>query len=470
VRFRRVVSSFTSIAVAAAVCGLGLAGGPLPAASAATTPNGTEYHRMVFPVRGAVHYGDDFGDCRSGCSRRHEGNDLMGAKLMPLVAAAAGRVTFVRGDASGSSGNMLMIEGTDGWEYWYLHVNNDTPGTDDGANPAQWRFGPGIREGVRVKAGQLVGYMGDSGNAEGSGAHVHFELHGPDGEPINPYTSLRLAQNKDANGQCAFPSNPRRQPRGRSGPGYWIVERNGTVRTFGNAQTYGANVRAAGQVTWSRPVVGLAPAPNGSGYWLTDTAGRVVPFGDARGFGSTEYLALEAPIIGMTPTANGKGYWLLAKDGGIFSYGNARFYGSMGARRLAAPIVGMAATPTGKGYWLLGRDGGIFSFGDAHFYGSTGNLKLDRPVLSMAATANGKGYWLLAQDGGMFTFGDAAYRGSLPGYGLCEQRTAVAMASTLTGRGYWVLEANGRVNAFGDAKSYGSALGTKVRTIAAVPA
>ena len=67
----------------------------------------------------------------------------MGAKLMPLVAAADGTVTFLRTDASGTSGNMVEITDDAGWSYWYLHINNDTPGTDDGANPAEYRFAPG---------------------------------------------------------------------------------------------------------------------------------------------------------------------------------------------------------------------------------------------------------------------------------------------------------------------------------------
>ena len=40
--------------------------------------------------------------------------------------------------------------GNDGWVYNYGHINNDTPGTDDGANPAQWRFAPGIVRGQRT--------------------------------------------------------------------------------------------------------------------------------------------------------------------------------------------------------------------------------------------------------------------------------------------------------------------------------
>ena len=53
---------------------------------------------LTFPVIGTVHYTDSFGDCRDGCTRRHEGIDIMGTKLLHEVAAAAGRVTFVRAD------------------------------------------------------------------------------------------------------------------------------------------------------------------------------------------------------------------------------------------------------------------------------------------------------------------------------------------------------------------------------------
>ena len=59
---------------------------------------------------------------------------------------------------------------------------------------------PGIVPGARVTAGQLLGWMGDSGNSEGSVPHAHVEIHRPDGAAINPYWSLRQAQ-RDVN--CA---------------------------------------------------------------------------------------------------------------------------------------------------------------------------------------------------------------------------------------------------------------------------
>jgi hypothetical protein len=150
---------------------------------------------IIFPVAGPNTFADTFGACRSGCTRGHEGTDIMAAKLVPLVAARDATVTWLKDTATpdGSEGNYVMLRDADGWEYWYIHVNNDSPGTDDGANPAEWIFAPGIERGAEVQAGQLVAYTGDSGNAEGTAPHLHFEIHNPAGEVVNPYLSLRAA-------------------------------------------------------------------------------------------------------------------------------------------------------------------------------------------------------------------------------------------------------------------------------------
>jgi hypothetical protein len=439
---------------------------PAPAA-ADTSPTGATYRRITFPVAGAVSYRDDFGDCRAGCTRRHEGNDVMGSKMLPLLAAVDGEVTFVRDDASGTSGNMLILEDAKGWTYYYIHVNNDTPGTDDGANAREHAFAPGIEEGSVVRAGQHVAYMGDSGNAESTQAHLHFEIHRPDGTPINPYVSLRLAQGYPAGGLCAFPTNPPAHPDASANRGYWSVEPGGRVRAFGAAPHYGdlAGSRRAGDP----PVVDLARTPSGAGYWLVDAAGRVHPFGDAPQLGGMEGTALNAPVIGMTATATGDGYWLLARDGGIFSFGDAEFYGSTGGMRLNAPVIAMASARYGRGYWLLASDGGIFSFGDAEFYGSTGGMRLNAPVVGMAKTSDSRGYWLLGRDGGVFSFGNARFTGSLPGTGECGLPAAVSMTRTTTGRGYLVLLADGRVMAFGDAVVHGSPTGTGAISLEMLP-
>ncbi len=154
---------------------------------------GPEHRDIRFPVQDASRYGDDFGAPRSG-GRFHEGNDILGAKLQRVLAPADGMVTYVRVDGGGLSGNMVTITDPEGWSYRSMHLNNDTPGTDDGLNPPQWILAPGIAVGTAVRAGQHVAYLGDSGNAEGTSPHVHFEIRRPDGSPLNPFVSLRLAQ------------------------------------------------------------------------------------------------------------------------------------------------------------------------------------------------------------------------------------------------------------------------------------
>jgi murein DD-endopeptidase MepM/ murein hydrolase activator NlpD len=155
-----------------------------------TAAASSDVRMMRYPVEGPSSYIDTFGACRGdGCSRSHMGADIFGEKLQPLIAANDGWITYLRRDASGTAGNGLAITDSDGWRYLYLHLNNDTPGTD----PPRWRFAPGIELGSKVFAGQLIGYLGDSGNAETTPPHLHFELRRPDGVTINPDTSLTSA-------------------------------------------------------------------------------------------------------------------------------------------------------------------------------------------------------------------------------------------------------------------------------------
>ena len=174
-------------------------GGACEAAPPPTTPPTTTtvpapvVRPMTFPVLGGVsRYADTHGAPRSG-GRSHQGQDLMGPKMTELVAANDGTVTALRHDSSGLSGNSLTITDSAGWKYVYIHLNNDRPGTDDGANIFDQAFAPGLRRGSVVEAGDLVGYMGDSGNAEDAGSHLHFELHRPDDTVVNAYPSLKAA-------------------------------------------------------------------------------------------------------------------------------------------------------------------------------------------------------------------------------------------------------------------------------------
>lgn len=156
-----------------------------------------EVRDIVFPISGKHQpFGDSFGDPRSG-GRTHEGIDILADKMTPLVSVVDGTVTFAP-VSEPYWGYALHIRGDDGWDYRYLHINNDTPGTDDDGGGFQYAFAPGIKQGVRVTRGQLVSYVGDSGNAEWVVSHLHFEIHQPSGwsgAAINPYPSLLAALN-----------------------------------------------------------------------------------------------------------------------------------------------------------------------------------------------------------------------------------------------------------------------------------
>lgn len=152
------------------------------------TSAAAETYPIIFPVLGPNHFTDTFTAARSG-GRIHGATDIMADKMIPVVAVASGTVGWMH-DERGGNCCAMELRHDDGWVSWYIHLNNDTPGTDDGQG---WGFADGIRQGVHVTAGQLIGWVGDSGNAENVGSHLHFELHRPDGTKFNPYESLLAA-------------------------------------------------------------------------------------------------------------------------------------------------------------------------------------------------------------------------------------------------------------------------------------
>ncbi len=157
-----------------------------------TPVKGQEVRSITFPVLGSNRFGDDFGDPRSG-GRVHEGNDIFGFKGQPLLATVDGTLRSVPYPEP-YWGYAITIEDEDGYAYVYYHVNNDTPGTDDGLGGGMNAYAPDMERGNPVVAGQIIGWMGDSGNAEGTAPHLHFEIRTPNYTPINPYESLLAAQ------------------------------------------------------------------------------------------------------------------------------------------------------------------------------------------------------------------------------------------------------------------------------------
>ncbi len=147
---------------------------------------------MVFPVLGTVQFSDDFGAPRP--QGPHQGVDILAPRHALALAAEAGRVRFHTG--SSRAGCMLYLDGRSGTTYLYIHLNNDlTDGNDNRGDCVNGvAFPRGLRDGARVLAGQPVGFVGDSGDANGIHPHLHFERHPHGGRATNPYPYLIAAR------------------------------------------------------------------------------------------------------------------------------------------------------------------------------------------------------------------------------------------------------------------------------------
>jgi murein DD-endopeptidase MepM/ murein hydrolase activator NlpD len=147
--------------------------GPAPAAPAAPTP--ATRGGIACILARPYSYVDTWGAARSS-GRTHQGTDVMAPYGAQVYAYTAGMVS--RESTSTNGGLQLYLQGDDGVEYFYAHLSRY-------AVPA----------GTRVRAGQLVAYNGQSGNAQYTAPHVHFEVHpgGPGSAPINPYPYVRRA-------------------------------------------------------------------------------------------------------------------------------------------------------------------------------------------------------------------------------------------------------------------------------------
>jgi murein DD-endopeptidase MepM/ murein hydrolase activator NlpD len=121
-----------------------------------------------FPVAGTAMWSDDWWFPRFGPGwRLHQGLDIFAAYGTPVRAPVDGRVRVTN---HGLGGLAVYVEQPDR-TYWYMaHLSG---------------LGPGMAEGVTVTTGQVVGFVGDSGNAKGGAPHLHFEIH-PAGGPAVP--------------------------------------------------------------------------------------------------------------------------------------------------------------------------------------------------------------------------------------------------------------------------------------------
>ncbi len=148
--------------------------------------------RLIFPVVGASHFTNDFGAPRG--QGAHQGNDIIGPWRSPVVAVESGTVTLWT--SSWRAGCMLWLDGDSGTRYAYIHLNNDLTSKNDneGGCVQGIAYAPTLADGQHVQQGELLGFNGDSGDANGGVNHVHFELQERRGHSVSPYRWLRKAR------------------------------------------------------------------------------------------------------------------------------------------------------------------------------------------------------------------------------------------------------------------------------------
>jgi murein DD-endopeptidase MepM/ murein hydrolase activator NlpD len=134
---------------------------------------------FVFPVYGDARIADDFGAPRRIAGGSHQGNDIFAAFGAPVLAVADGVVHKV--GTLPISGNRLWLRTDRGDAFFYAHLSS---------------FAPDAVTGRRVKAGTLLGFTGNTGDAEPTPPHVHFQIHpgGEERKPIDPHAVLAAWQ------------------------------------------------------------------------------------------------------------------------------------------------------------------------------------------------------------------------------------------------------------------------------------
>jgi hypothetical protein len=148
----------------------------------------------VFPVdpSGSPHYGDDFGYVKPGGTHPHQGIDIFGAKGTPVHAVDDGQLRF---DEDPLGGHVFYLTGGDGVVYYGAHLS-----AYEGPSPRT------------VTAGDVVGYVGDTGNARGTSPHLHFEKHPGGGPAVDPFPELKqIAPQFATGGATPAPVSPAKQ-------------------------------------------------------------------------------------------------------------------------------------------------------------------------------------------------------------------------------------------------------------------
>ena len=139
---------------------------------------------FVFPVGAPFNFASTFGAPRMTGTKyehTHQGNDIFAPGGTPLYATSRG--VIARKAVAVLGGNKLWLVAADGTQYYYAHLS---------------AYADGVEDGAVVEAGQVLGYVGDTGNARGTPPHLHFEIHPAGGAAIDPYPILDAVRRSDA--------------------------------------------------------------------------------------------------------------------------------------------------------------------------------------------------------------------------------------------------------------------------------
>ena len=168
-----------------------LVGAVLAASSgAAPSPGLVDGKPIVFPLIGDYPYANNYGDARA--QGRHAGIDIENVPWRtPVVAAEAGKVRWWT--TSARAGCMLYLYGKSGTTDLYIHLNNDLTEKSEDSGGCKLDVAYAVADGAKVTAGEQIGYLGDSGDAEGN-PHLHFEVHPNGGADVSPFPYLNAAE------------------------------------------------------------------------------------------------------------------------------------------------------------------------------------------------------------------------------------------------------------------------------------
>ncbi len=150
--------------------------GPMPISTPLTAaypmPQGATH---IFPIVDGGSFSNDWGGPRPG-GRRHQGIDMFATTGTPVVAVSDGTLFRVGWNSVG--GWRFWLRDRWGNEFYHAHLS---------------AFAPAAKEGATVRAGTVIGFVGNSGDARTTPPHVHFEIHptGGDAIPPFPYVSAR---------------------------------------------------------------------------------------------------------------------------------------------------------------------------------------------------------------------------------------------------------------------------------------